>query len=72
MSEDATSAAADVDLRVVFLSHSSQDTAEVESLRAALEARGITCFLDVLELRAGDELVAVVHDELRRRAAARA
>ena len=40
----------------VFLSHSSKDATEVERLRAALESRGIACFLDALELRAGDEL----------------
>jgi len=64
MTDDATSSA-DVDSRVVFLSHSSKETAEVESLRAALEARGIACFLDVLELRAGDELVAALKEKVQ-------
>jgi len=40
--------------RKVFLSHSSSDTAEIEVPRAALEGRGIACFLDALELKAGE------------------
>lgn len=51
--------------RKVFLSHSSSDTAEVEVLRAALEARGIACFLDVLDLKAGDALAAALKDQVQ-------
>lgn len=51
--------------RPVFLSHSSADTAEVERLRAALESRHIACFLDVLELRAGDDLAATLKERVQ-------
>ena len=44
--------------RKVFLSHSSADKRQVEALRDALEQRGIACYLDALELRAGDTLTA--------------
>ena len=49
----------------VFLSHSSEDAAEVERLRAALEGRGIACFLDVLELKAGDDLAATLKERVQ-------
>ena len=55
----------DLDSRAIFLSHSSEDTAEVERLRAALESRGIACFLDVLELRAGDDLAATLKEQVQ-------
>lgn len=51
--------------RRVFLSHSSRDTAEVEALRAALDGRGIACFLDALDLKAGDGLSATLKDRVQ-------
>ena len=56
----------DVNRHAVFLSHSSRDFGEVEVLRAALEDRGISCFLDALELRAGDALAATLKEQVQR------
>ncbi|MEM7200735.1 MAG: tetratricopeptide repeat protein [Planctomycetota bacterium] len=49
----------------VFLSHSSDDQNAVEALRAALDARGIGCFVDALELRAGDALTTTLKEEVQ-------
>jgi hypothetical protein len=54
-----------IESRKVFLSHSSSDTAEVEALRAALDGRGIACFLDALELKAGDALTATLKEQVQ-------
>ena len=51
--------------RKVFLSHSSEDKNKVEALRAALDKRGIGCYLDALELRAGDELTAALKEQVQ-------
>ena len=48
-----------------FPSHSSQDKTEVDVLRAALDDRGIACFLDALELTAGDDLSATLKDQVQ-------
>jgi len=40
----------------VFLAHSSKDKDIVRSVRAALEARGITCFIDEVDLHLSDDL----------------
>jgi tetratricopeptide (TPR) repeat protein len=51
--------------RKVFLSHSSADKPQVEALRDALEQRGIACYLDALELRAGDALTAELKEAVK-------
>jgi hypothetical protein len=44
----------------VFLSHASEDKAFVRELAAALNKRGVTYWLDEMELRLGDSLRAVI------------
>jgi tetratricopeptide (TPR) repeat protein len=51
--------------RKVFLSHSSHDATAVDVLRAALDGRGIACFLDALELRAGDALATTLKERVQ-------
>jgi hypothetical protein len=49
----------------VFLSHASVDKPAVESLRRALADRGVPCWLDALELLAGDDLALELKEKVQ-------
>lgn len=49
----------------VFLSHASEDKPFVRELASALEERGITYWLDEIEIKIGDSLRAVIDKGLR-------
>jgi hypothetical protein len=45
----------------VFISHASQDKAQVEALALALRERGFETWLDKWELQAGDDLISSIN-----------